>query len=389
MSKIQRQVNLHNDSMRKVKHVHSYQLSRFLSQSSGNFLINGGIKERRRDCLIKFICDARIKSDKTIVVFSDDVILQNKLIELAQNGNIGKLFVCSEDYPNYDFFNGMQSNLICEYFNHLSIERGAKDTAELNSYVDSFLSILSSKFHLNLSSMRLFARNDNLNITNSTTNQYDAEMIISSSKGGVSFRSLLNNTYQAMSLITTELCETGLCINNLIKEDCILFINTPAFNHEIFSIYFAMELKSLLNQEFVCVFDDSILLDNDVMCSIVNIMKQQQQITVVVSYENIMSLNSKETVPKNFNRNLIFLNGNTPYVDLQYVLSSFGQYTHMQSMSNSTTPPKLLFTLYRGEGESAVSYSRDRVLLQEEYTNEALLKGGSSSEIVVVKKLLI
>lgn len=83
---------------------------------------------------------------------------------------------------------------------------------------------------------------------------------------------------------------------------------------------------------------------------------------------------------------MIFLNGNTPYVDLQKVLSGFGQYTHMQPMANKSTPPRLLFAFYRGESEATVPYTGDGVILQEEYGNEALLKGGSSSEIVITKK---
>ncbi len=389
MSKIQRQVNLHNDNMRKVNHVYSYKLAKFLYQSSGNLLINGGIKDKRRECLIKYICDSRDKNNKTIVIFSDDVLLEQNLISLAENGGIGQLFVCSENYPNYAFFKNMKPNLVCEYFNRLAMEKGSKDTSEINSYVSSFLSILYGQFPVDLNSLMRFAKNDDTSIKNSTDNPYDAEMIVSSPRGGVNFRSLLNNTYQALMPLKTELSENDLSVKNLIDKDCVLLINTPPFNHEFFSIYFAMELKSVLNDEFICIFDDSILLNNDVMNSVVNVMKQRQQVTVVISNENIVSIGDKDSILKNFNRNLIFLNGNTPYTDLQYVLSSYGQYTHMQPMANRTNPPKLLFTLYRGEGEAAVPYTRDRVLLQEEYDNEVLLKGGSSSEIVIAKKLLI
>lgn len=389
MNKIQRQANFHNENMRKVKYVYSYSYKNFLSQSSGNLLINGGLKDKRRECLLQTIVDARDKGNESIIVFSEDDSLQEQLIALAKNGEIGQLYVCSEEYPIYDFFCGMRRNFASEYFNRIALERGFRDTTELNGYVDSFLSILSTQMPVNLTSIRHFARNDDVSIAEASIEPLESNMIISSSRGSVAFRSLLNNTYNAFSTITTPSCATSVSLNNLINKDCVVLIHIPTYNSEIFSIYFAMELKSIMNESFSCIFDDSITLNSDIMRSVVEIMKQRQKVTVIVSHENIISVSNTDEIIKNFNRNLIFLNGNTPYVDLQKILSDFGQYTHMQPMVNKSTPPRLFFTFYRGEGEATVPYSRDRVILQEEYGNEALLKGGSSAEIVITKRLII
>ncbi len=388
MNKIRHQANFHNERMRKVTHVSSYPYMKFLSQSSGNFLINGGFKEKRRECVVQSIVDSRARENESIVVFSEDRILQEQLIALAENGDIGQLFVCSEEYPIYDFFCGMRKNFVSEYFNRIALERGFRDTTELNSYVDSFLSILSAQMPVNLASIRHFARNDDTSIADISNEPFESDMIVSSTRGGIAFRSLLNNTYNAFSAITMPSCETKFCLNNLIDKDCVVLINIPTYNPEFFSIYFAMELKSVMNKSFTCIFDDSIILNNDIMRSVVEVMKQRPEVTIVISHENIVAISNTDEVIKNFNRNLILLNGNTPYVDLQKILSDFGQYTHMQPMANKSTPPRLLFTFYRGEGEATVPYSRDRVILQEEYGNEALLKGGSGSEIVITKRLL-
>lgn len=389
MNKIQRQAKSHNESMRNVKHVYSYSYKDFLSLSSGNLLINGGLKDKRRECVLQTIVDARAKGNESIIVFSEDAALQKQLIALAENGEIGQLYVCSEEYPNYDFFCGMRRNFVSEYFNRIALERGFRDTTELNSYVDSFLSILSTKMPVNLTSIRHFARNDDVNIAAISSEPFESEMIISSSKGGVAFRSLLNNTYNAFLTITTPSCETSFSLNNMINKDCVVLIKIPTHNTEFFSAYFAMELKSIMDKNFTCIFDDSVTLNNDVMRSVVEVMKQRQEVTVIVSHENIISVSNTDEVIKNFNRNLILLNGNTPYVDLQKILSDFGQYTHMQPMANKSTPPRLIFTFYRGGGETPVPYIRDRVILQEEYGNEVLLKEGSSSEIVIARKLVV
>ena len=388
MNKIARQSKNHNDKMRNVNHVYSYSFGRFLNQSDGNLLINGGSKNKRRECLMNFIIDTKNKSQETVVIFSEDRVLEEELIDSANNGFIGQLFVCNDRYPNYDFFCGMSTTHICEYFNLIAAEKGIKDTIELNSFTDAFISILSNQSPIRLASMRYMARNDNALLGELSQNSYDSEMILASTRGGVGFRSLLNNSCQAFSALTTSRCESSLCLRNMVGRDCVILINPSKFSPEFLSIYFAVELKSLIGQNFTCIFDDTVLLNHRFMQSVIGMMKQRQQTTVVISHENIVSIDSEEMLSRNFNRNLILLNGNTPYVDLQKTLSEFGQYTHMQPMANKSQPPRIIFTLYRGEGEAAVPFTRDRVILQEEYGNEALLKGGSSSEIIITKRLL-
>lgn len=374
--------------MRNVTHSYTYSFGRFLDRSDGNLLINGGLKSKRRECLTDFIVDTKTKSRQAVIVFSEDRALEEALIDCATNARIGQLFVCNDQYPNYDFFFGMSSNRICEYFNLIAAEKGMQDTVELNSFTDAFLSILSDRAPIRLASMRYMARNDNAILANAAQNPYDKEMLLASSRGGVAFRSLLNNSYQAFSALTTHECESSLCLQNLVARDCVVLINPSELNPEFFSIYFAVELKSLIGQYFSCIFDDTVLLNNKFMQSVISMMKQRQQTTVVVSHENIVSVDCDDVLSRNFNRSLILLNGNVPYIDLQKTLSDFGQYTHMQPMASHSTPPRLLFSLYRGEGESAVPFIRDRVILQEEYGNEALLKGGSSSEIIITRRLV-
>lgn len=374
--------------MRNVFHTYAYRLDQFLSQSGGNLLINGGTKEKRRECLLRLVEHNRAVSTDSVIIFSDDKYLESELITLAETGRIGKLIVCSSEYPHYDFFRDMNRNLICEYFRKLALEKGMRDTSELSSYLGAFLTILSHRLSVNFSGMRLFAQNTDMNIKDNTEDVLSADVLIASPRGSVSAKSLINEAYEALSPITTDECSSGICIGRLVEQDCVFLINTPSANDEFFALYFAMELKALMNKSFMCIFDDSTFLNNETMRSVINTMKQRQHVNVVISHENIVAVGDSEETLKNFNRDLVFLNGNTPFADLQYVLSSFGQYTHMAPMASKTTPPRLLFTLHIGEGESAAPFTRDRVILQEEFGNEALLKGGSGSQIVITKKLL-
>ena len=381
------QSEAHNSRMRKVRNVFSASYSKYLRKVEGNLLINGGEKEKRRACIADYIVKTRENITQTIVVFSDDAGLENQLIDLANGGMIGQLYVCSEVHNNYDFFSGMPKNLVTEYFNALAVEKAVKDTSELVSYTDAFLSILSDRASVSLSSMKKFAANDDTGIAGASNTQEDSNMLISSTRGGVTYRSLLNRTNDALLPLSYKDCATGFCLKNLIKENCVVLINTPFTDYEFFSLYFATELKALVGERFVCIFDDSVMLNKGVMRSIVNIMKQRPNISVVISHGNIISVEEGEELLKNMNCDVVFLNGNTPQADMQKVLSSFGQYTHMQPMASRTTAPKLFFTPFTSDGESPMAYLRDRVIFQEEFGNEALLKDGRSADIIIARRL--
>ena len=205
MNKIERQTRFHNDSMRNVSHTFSYNWDRFLSQSDGNLLINGGTKEKRRECLLRLIQNERTRSTDSVIIFSDDKRLESELIDLAEDNRIGRLVVCNENYANYDFFREMNRNLICEYFRRLALEKGIRDTSELSSYIGAFLTILSQQLPtINLSAMTFFARNTDTVIKDSTEDSQSADILISSPRGSVTARSLINEAYEALSPITVR-----------------------------------------------------------------------------------------------------------------------------------------------------------------------------------------
>lgn len=405
MSKVTRQADRHNEDMRDICHEYSYRFSNFLEQSGGNILINGGTKAKRRLCLLEYIDYIRrsTQSTRPVVIFSDDDMLEEELIVMAESGRIGMLKVCSEKYAKYDFFCGMQNRFISECLTRIALARGCHDTTEAQNYINAVLSVMreflekqKSTKGPDLNSMLAFASNSDKTISGSTDNKLNAEVITSSTKGGVIFRSLL----QVLAEETESIRNTdgdsylydsdGATVKNGVERGAVILVKAPALNSEIFSVYFAAELRSLIDKDFVCIFDDSLMLDTDAMQTVVSMLKKRSLIDVVISCDNIVAFDEvrENSLLVNFNCNLIFLNGYAPQQDLQKVLSGFGQYTHMQAMKNKITPPRMLVTLEHGEGESAQAYTRDRILLQEVSGMEAVITYGSDSHIIVAEKLL-
>lgn len=404
MSKTTRQVARHNVGMRNVCYEYSYKFKEFLEKSGGNILINGGLKSKRRACLLEYITYVSQTTTRPIVVFSDDDILEDSLISFAQGGRIGSLKVCSENYSKYDFFCGMQNRFISECLTRIASVRGCRDTMEAQNYINAFLSIMreklsgsgSSRKGPDLNSMLEGASYSDTKIAESSSDFLNSSVIESSPKGGVLFRSML----QVFAEETEEIRNKnsgdfksdadGVTVKNCVESGSIILVKAPAVNCEIFSVYFAAELRSLIDKDFVCIFDDSFMLDTEAMQTVVNMLKKRPNIDVVVSCDNIVAFEEvcDRSITVNFNCNLIFLNGNVPQQDLQKMLSSFGQYTHMDVVNGRTTPPRLLMTLERGESESAQSYTRDRILLQEECDKEAVITYGSDANIVIVESLI-
>ena len=394
MANVQNQTRRHNDSMRQVTHVNSYNIHNFFNESSGNLLITGGLEQKRHFCLLDYIINARAQSHKPVIVFTDKPQTEQSLISLAQQGLIGQFYVCSPTYKGYSFFKDMRTNLICDFFNDLALDGGAHDITSLDSFTNVLLSIVASRGDMNLYSICGMAHLSDAELADLAQDPLERQLIQASSAGGVAFRNHIHRAYKAFSEIATDNPESDFCISKLVNGSCeeydgnaVILVNIPTYNHKFFSLYFAKELEAMLGYSFTCIFDDSIMLMCDKMRRVVELMKQRSQITLAVSHENVYSLDDPEEFLRNFNRNIVLLNGNSAYSDLQNVLDSFGEYTHMDAMVSKTTPQHLLFSVRRSEAEAPVSYQRSRVLIQEESNSEALLKGGSSAEIVITRRL--
>lgn len=388
MGKIDRQIKAHNQSMQKLLRRYSYDYNRFLSHYSGNLLITGGRKERRRQALLRQIERYRQTSRDSVVVFSDDRDLKEQLILATEDNRLGLLYVVDPEYAGYGFFRGMPKNLIAEFFSKAALQRGFRDTSKLLTYTDAVLDILSAESEVSLSGLAAFLRNDDDFIASCATSPDDSDAIKASLEGGANLRDLVRAAVRAFSPLAAD-GEKGISLSTEIDRDCVILIDLPTENHDLFAAYFAMELRSLMNRSFKLIFDDDLMINNKDMFDVVRILKQRS-IDVVLSYDNIISVQPpNEDILDNISRQLVFLDGNMPAANLQQVLSRFGQFTAMQAMGNEAAPPAYFFTLKRGKGEAPVQYQRDRVMLQELYGMEAVLAGGSCADIIAAQKLII
>ncbi len=386
---IQHQCENHNASFRQITNVNSYSPNTFLSSLSGNLLITGGDALKRRELLMKAILQQRRTSCTPIIIFSESIRLQNELISAAKRGDVGELFVISEDYCNYDFFSGMKSKQIADYFSDISAIRHYRDSGELYDYIGSFLNILGSRADVKLASIRSFARNTDTDIAGAAgAGSEDADLITASARGGVNFRRLLNSTCQVFDSLTSAGCDTDFNIISAANKDCVVFINTDAVDFDFLGVYFLQELKTVIKKEFTVIFDDATLLNCKELLEFLEIIKQRSNINVVVSYGNVLSLPDTSDRLEHFKKKIILLDGDIPATDMQKLLNVFGDYPKMVQTTAESNTPHILYSLHRTQSLNATTVNSPKVVLEELGGNKAVISGHNGAEILVVRNLI-
>lgn len=389
--KIERECTKHNNRLRSIKHKSVFKADDFLNTVDGNILVTGGTQNIRNDFIKRIILKAKQTSNQPVIVLSNNNILQENLISLAENGSIGRLFVSSDEFKNYDVFYNMNSNLIADYFSFVALSKGYRDTSEIHDYIGAFLNILQTQASVTLSSMLAFSKNTDSMIKEIALNNgyvSEQEILMSSGKGGTDFRRLLNMVYNAFSSITTAECSTEFNVITAVDNNCVTYINANSPNFELLSLYFMLELKQIMNKQFTVIFDDSSLLSNFELLKFIDLLKQKSNVNTVVSTANIMSLPSEDKL-RNFNKKVIYLNGEMPVNDTQRVLDDLGSYSHFDTTSSQSTPPNLFFSFLKSENNGITEYSRSKILVEEEIGNEAVLQGRNGTEIIVARRFVI
>ncbi len=389
--KIERECSNHNKVLKNVKHKETFKADEFLKIIDGNILVTGGTQNVRNDFIKKFILVSKQLGNQSLIVLSNNNKLQKDLISLAKNGSTGRIIVSSDEYKNYDVFYNLNINLIADYFSSVALEKGYRDTSEIYDYIGAFLKVLQTQAPITLSSMLAFSKNTDAMIADIAINNgyiSEQEILMGSGRGGTDFRRLLNMVYNAFTNLTTDNCSTKFNITTSIDTNCVTYINTNSPNFELLSMYFMLELKKVMNKQFTVIFDDSSLLNNSELLKFINLLKQKSNVNTVVSVANVMSLPSGDKL-NNFTKKVIYLNGEMPPSDTQLVLNDLGSYTHFDATSSQGTPPKLFFSFLKSENNGITSYSRAKILIEEEIGNEAVLQGHNGSEIVVARSFVI
>lgn len=386
------QCDAHNKLYRNVKMFNRFPMDR-IYRSGGNLLLTGGSPEQRTEILTELILSTRYQyPDLPILILSSNPLTEGLMIQAAESGRLGKLFVISEHYPNYDFFFQMSPVHIAGIFARIAENKNYRDASAIHDYVLSFLSGLkaANDGKINLASICRFSKNSDTIISDYVLNNEMAEAydtINGTKEGGRSFRSLLKVMSDAVKQMTTPDCETHFNLTEVATIPCTVLINTKTSDVATTALYFDSVLRILIGKgaPFAFFLDESTLLSEERFQKTVDNLKKYPQSLVCCSTENALAVCDKDFL-KNFGREIILLGGNINPSDTQELLTELGEYTHFEPAEYAGTPPSLLFSLAHSKNDTIITYTRPKLLLEETNGYSIIIRGHNSAEIAIVRK---
>ena len=388
---VRAQCEAHNRQYRMVKYINQFPMEE-IYKAGGNLLLTGGTLEQRTEILTDLILSTRNQYPfLPIIILSNNPSTENEIIHAAETGMLGKLFVVSETYPNYDFFYQMSPIQIAEFFAKIAENRNYRDIANIHDYVLSFLLGLqtANDGDINLAAICEFSQNSDKVIadyalSNKMTEEY--ETINGTKEGGRSFRSLLKVVCESVEHMTTPDCETHFNLTRILTTPYTVLINTDTSDYVTLAAYFDSVMSILIgrNSPFAVFFDESALLSDGRFQKVVENLKNKPQCLVGCSLENAFSVRGDEFL-QNFGREIILLGGNVNPSDMQKILAELGEYTHFEPAEYAGTPPRMMFSLAHSKNENIITYTRPKVMLEETKNYAMVIRGYDGMEIAVAK----
>ena len=384
----------HNESQRNISEVNTYRAWDFFDHSNAeaNLLIDGGCADDRAALIASFVKNTTENSSEPVIILSQNQKTKQLLIEMAQADKIGELFVLDSTNNEYDFFSGMKKNNIINFFKNMAASRGYTNINSLDSYITAFIDILSVKTtDINLSSLLAFSENTDTQIIDfaiKNGRKTAANALQSEANSRADFRTLLIQLRSAVEPLTLEKIESKLSVSTIIHDAYVFYIDISDITDDVIAaLYFTEEVNSVSNKQFTVIFDDCMLLTNQVLQESLNKIKQNINAVVVVSSENIVPT-FDEKMRTNFGRQIIFLYGSAAPSDTQELLSRFGNYDHQEVFEGVASPSESFGFFNNHITTNTTTYKRDKIIY-DQYKGYTVVSGVNESDIMVVRNFYI
>lgn len=395
--RVQNRCRSHNAAVREVTIRRRWDADELLDEVDRSLLVSGGEKRVRNRLMCEEVARTSLYSGKPCVVFSGDGGVEEELIRRAERGETGELYICGGSYPEYDFFCGMDPSAAARFIAHTAELCGSRDSARLHGYASAFLRVLKATAGRppSFSDITEFARENSDTAVAAQarslglTTEYDA---LSDPLGGGEMRTVLVSLEYAFSSLRTPSCRTRFSLTSALSppskalaSPCVILIKPRTPSPDILGAYFAAVFSSLCADSFAFFIDDVSLLGCDEFASTLGRMKERGQAVVSFFTENACLYRNDE-LRAHFSRHIIFPDGSADSADLQALLDTFGTYTAFDVGEGTQKPAHFLFSLERSPQKNTVTYSRPKLLAEEAFGYDAVVKGHNMAEICLVGK---
>lgn len=389
-AKVKRECDRMNKD-RDVDYLHQLQADRFWEKAEGNFVITGGTTEERQEQLIYCLKKLQRNGNAPIFLLNQCREIEKLLIQLATEGQLGKLAVFSPEYPNYELLYQAEAGLTADLLSDLAAD---KNKADLQLYADAFLEILSTEYPISLTSMLAFAGNSDEDIAAFGIEHGAGDSAVQNIRhyadAGNYFRSILNRIYRAASGITVRSCDSHYNLIRAGQENrpLIVLIDMNTQSPEFLYSCLAAELRTLLGMgcSFHLIFNELSTQLNAQMQSILQDVQIRSRCTAGICTENIAAWGrDTDRLMKNVNTTVILNSISWNIESLNVILGSFGIYQHYEPVLAKGNPAKLFAVLTDEHWTTSVS-ERNRIRPIDMKNVHAVVKGHQGCHIALVKQ---
>jgi len=383
----------HNSSVRVLKEIGKSDLSELLSLSGRSMLVSGGSARERSKILCRAVSYAKANSPCPCIILSNNAETERELISLANANKLGPLYVCSEQYPEYDVFSGMSGVTVSSVFCMVGELLGYRNTSNVHNYSMAFLKLLNmtSGDRASLSDILAFKRNNKDAVIAGHAKSLGLEeeySALSDPDAAKDFRNILRVIENAFSLLTTDSCKSCFSLINSLSSNAVIYIRTSTEHPEVLGAYFAAVLGSVCEKSFSLYLDDCRMLGSDKFIESIVLLKMMPGVTVNLFSKNASLYGSEELI-SSYPGSIILLDGEgVESSSIQQLFDKcFGEYTAYDVGAGASKPAHVLFSLERSPQINTLAYTRPKLLFEETVGYSAVIKGHNGPEIRLVRKL--
>lgn len=391
-AQIQNKCKKHNLNVRNVKEVGNASSKLFWDQSAGDFFVHGGTDEKRTELLIAKVQSSIKKCNMPTIILNTSKLFENELIRLFRNGQEGKLVVFTDEYKNYQVFQGISSWEIKRYLQEVAVRRYQSGTEGMHRYMEAFLMVLEKCFEPNLSAIaQLLSYSDEKiihigqksGVLDVYLNQIKEEI-----NGGILFREIVNEILLGFNKITTIDCESNYSINSQLDGGRTVFlINVLSSDQWLINYYFSMILQHLKSiKSFRLIMNGLQVQQNDGMVELIRDLTTISNIEVGIVASNVIQVLMDEEICEAFSCRIILSDGKVSRETTERLLKRLGQYEHYEVVLGGGKPAGF-FKVWSNDDWKIMINSRDRIRWEEFREFDAVLYGYCGDEVMLVRRI--
>ena len=353
-----------------------------------NFMVVGGMLEKRDDILLAALQQWRQKFQGPIIVLNSSLNFEQILIEAAQQNTLGKVNVSSMKYPSYDLFYGMEKSILCDLFKR---EYSNADADSFEDYVESFLNIVGVNGCMDWQMIQKASQCNSMQLANLGRQKQLSTMDLNRIQNNVYLsilRRILKKYEIAFQNIQTKM-PTHLNISQFNACNRIYVLEVDSSEQRLVNQVLTKELQHL-QSDYLLVMNNVFLTQDDPLKEV--IVRQKRNGRFGMCCSNLMAYTRIQGIGDVFQDdfpNLIVLNGmNNDTDDLQKTLAKFGTYYHYETsfgLGRKNSMPHFDFGLMNSRNVNMDHYERQRVRVEDMNRFEVAARGDMKNIICLYK----